>query len=374
VSPPLRIALTTDTVGGVWTYAIDLAAVLVRAGVEVLLVAIGPSMREHQRREALALPRLRLEYYRGALEWMDDPWRDVDDARRWLSRLVREHRVALVHANTLGHMPLDVGVPTMVVGHSCVSSWFEAVHGCSPPPRFDEYRRRVRDTLRAADIVVAPSRAMLDALDRHHGPLPHPRVIPNGRALAPFRPRRKLPIVFAAGRIWDEAKNITGLARACAGLPWPLHVAGEARHPVGGTRAIEGARVLGQLAPPELARSLGHAAIFAAPACYQPFGLGVLEAAAAGCALVLGDIPSLRETWGDAACFAPPRDERALHAAISRLISDPHRRQRIANAARWRALGMTPTRMAGRYLALYRDLVDHGATRYAGLRERTLEA
>jgi glycosyltransferase involved in cell wall biosynthesis len=354
----LRIALTTDTVGSVWTYALDLAGALVRAGAEVLLLAVGPALGEHQRREALALPRLRLEYYRGALEWMEDPWPDVDDARRWLSRLVREHRVAVVHSNTLAHTPLDVGVPTVVVGHACVSSWFEAVHGCAPPPRFDEYRRRVRTTLRAADVVVAPSRAMLDALDRHHGPLARVQVIPHGRDLAAFRPRRKLPIVFAAGRLGDEGKNIAGLARACAGLPWPLHVAGEPRHPVGGVRAIEGARVLGRLSPVEIARWLGRAAIFAAPARYQRFGLGVLEAAAAGCSLVLGDIPSLRETWGDAACFVPPRDERALHAAIGRLIADPHRRNRMANAARWRALGMTPARMGGRYLALYRDLVN----------------
>ena len=37
----MRILLTADTVGGVWTYAQELAAGLVRRGVEVTLVSFG---------------------------------------------------------------------------------------------------------------------------------------------------------------------------------------------------------------------------------------------------------------------------------------------------------------------------------------------
>ncbi len=38
------------------------------------------------------------------------------------------------------------------------------------------------------------------------------------------------------------------------------------------------------------------------PARYEPFGLSVLEAALSGCALVLGDIPSLRESGATRPC------------------------------------------------------------------------
>ena len=38
-------------------------------------------------------------------------------------------------------------------------------------------------------------------------------------------------------------------------------------------------------------------------ALYEPFGLAVLEAAQAGCALVLSDIPTFRELWDGAALF-----------------------------------------------------------------------
>ena len=46
------------------------------------------------------------------------------------------------------------------------------------------------------------------------------------------------------------------------------------------------------------------------PARYEPFGLSILEAALSGCALVLGDLPSLRELWdrrGDVRPAGRPR-------------------------------------------------------------------
>src|SRR5690606_20959422 len=119
--------------------------------------------------------------------------------------LAREHEVSLVHANTYTHGSLDFGVPTLVVGHSCVLSWYRAVRGTAPPPSFDEYRRRVRQGLRATDLVVAPSRAMMGALLEHYGPLSRHVVISNGRRLDSFAPRRKQPFILSSGRIWDDA-------------------------------------------------------------------------------------------------------------------------------------------------------------------------
>ena len=43
--------------------------------------------------------------------------------------------------------------------------------------------------------------------------------------------------------------------------------------------------------------------IFVSVSRYEPFGLAVLEAAHAGCALVLSDIPTFRELWQGAASF-----------------------------------------------------------------------
>jgi glycosyltransferase involved in cell wall biosynthesis len=100
------------------------------------------------------------------------------------------------------------------------------------------------------------------------------------------------------------AKNLALLDDIAADLAWPVEIAGEMAHREGGVPSFRHARVLGALGPGEMARRLSAAAIFTAPARYEPFGLGILEAAAAGCGLVLADIASLR----GAAVFVPADD------------------------------------------------------------------
>src|SRR5207247_11301423 len=83
------------------------------------------------------------------------------------------------------------------------------------------------------------------------------------------------------------------------------------------------------------------------------FGLSALEAALSGCALVLGDIGSLREIWGDAATFVPPDDPAALGEALRELIANPSLREEKAQQAFVRAHEFTPDRMASSYLEAY---------------------
>jgi glycosyltransferase involved in cell wall biosynthesis len=191
------------------------------------------------------------------------------------------------------------------------------------------------------------------------------RVIPNGRDAAAFPPADKQPFVLAAGRLWDEAKGLPEL-EACAGsVRWPIYVAGPTAGPRGGAeqRVPHGVRPLGALEPQALAGWLGRASIFAAPARYEPFGLTALEAALAGGALVLGDLDTLREVWGDAAAYVPPGDPSALAFALEALIRDPLRRGALAACARARALALTPRRMAAAYRAVYDDLIAAAAAR-----------
>jgi glycosyltransferase involved in cell wall biosynthesis len=115
-----------------------------------------------------------------------------------------------------------------------------------------------------------------------------------------------------------------------------------------------------------MAERLGEAAIFAAPARYEPFGLGILEAAASGCALVLGDIPSLRENWGGAALFVPPDDRAAWRSTLACLIADDERREALGAAAWQRAARFTRKRMAAGYAAVHRGLSQEARIGSAG--------
>ena len=350
------VLMTADTVGGVWTYAVELAAALARRGVRVHLATMGAAVREHQRAQLAGLPDVTLHESEFKLEWMPQPWKDVDHAGEWLLSLERTLRPDLVHLNQFAFGALAFRVPKLVVAHSCVLSWWQAVHGEAAPAGWEPYRERVARGLQGAQRVAAPTAAMLRTLESNYGYRGPARVLANARDPALFAPGGKQPFVFAAGRFWDEAKNLAALDAVAPRLPWPVRVAGSCLRPDGTTLKPTRLQYLGELPSTAVAEQLAHASICAHPARYEPFGLSVLEAALAGCALVLGDIASLREVWGPAAVYVPPDDHAALAAALRDLIAEPQRRERLAVAARQRALQFTPDRMAAAYLAVYTEL------------------
>jgi glycogen synthase len=348
-----RVLMTADSVGGVWTFALDLAAALGRDGTGVDLAVMGAPLTPDQRAAADRIPTLTT--FEGAfkLEWMEDSRESVEAAGRWLLDLERARRPEVVHLNGYVHAALPWRAPVVVTGHSCVLSWWQAVHGCPAPSSWAGYARDAGDGLRAAHTVVAPTRAMLGALRTHYGPLPPARVVANGRDASLFRPRAKRRVVLGVGRVWDAAKNLAALDRVAPRLRWPVVIAGESRHPDGGGASLQHARALGRIDAAALGRALGHAAIVALPALYEPFGLAALEAGLAGCALVLGDIASQREVWGDAACYVPPRDDAALEERLAWLIAHPRERRALAERARRCARSYTTARMGRGYAAVY---------------------
>lgn len=344
--------MTADCVGGVWTYALELADALAAHGVSVSLATMGPAPDESQRRAAARSAVAALYESTFPLEWASQGWSGVDEAGRWLAELEDDVRPDLVQLNGYVHGTLPWRAPVVMVAHSCVSSWWWAVRGSAPPCEWDEYRRRVRAGLAAADAVVAPSQAMLTEVQRWYGTAGGD-VIPNCRQGGwTARPLAKEPFVLSAGRLWDEAKNIEAVCRVAGRLRWPVVVAGDAGD--GDALSVPSAvTLLGRVSFERLGGWLRRASVYALPARYEPFGLGPLEAGLAGCALVLGDIPSLREVWGDAALYVDPADEDALAGACRSLIDDPEVLADYGRRARRRALEFTPDRTATAYLAIY---------------------
>jgi len=358
-----RILLTADAVGGVWTYALELSQLLQQQQIQIVLASMGGPLTALQRAAARRIPGLSLYESPFKLEWMEEPWSDLEHAGEWLLELADLTQPDVVHLNSYVHAALGWRQPILVVGHSCVLSWWEAVKGEPAPPAWQRYRSKVARGLHAADQVLAPTQAMLRALQRHYGGFARSRVVPNGRDPALFQPADKHPFIFAMGRLWDEAKNIGLLDMIAPSLTWPVYVAGEERHPTGGHLGYRAVRALGHLSPARLAWWLRRAAIYALPARYEPFGLSVLEAGLAGCALVLGDIPSLRENWDGAALFVPPHDASALRTTLNVLSQDGSRLSELATLARTRALQFTPQQMLSGYLAAYRELLDYREAR-----------
>ena len=343
---PARVLMTADTIGGVWTYAIELARALDRNGVQVLLATMGQPLSPDQWEDARSVPGLRIFESDFKLEWMDAPWEDVRRSGEWLLDLEADNRPDCVHLNTFAHGSLPWRAATVVVGHSCVLSWWRAVKGEPAPQDWNRYAQAVGCGLSGADVVVAPTKAMLAALESHYGRLPVCYVIRNGSSPVPVAPQVKEKFILTAGRLWDEAKNLSALDGIAPDLRWPVYAAGAAA-------GFKNVRTLGWQTRSCLASWMGRAAIYALPARYEPFGLSALEAALAGCVLVLGDIPSLREIWGAAAVYVPPDDREKLRGALHELIRDSSQRLELAALARARALTYSPQRMADGYMKAY---------------------
>jgi glycogen(starch) synthase len=361
-----RVLMTADTLGGVWTYAVDLTRALGESGVEVVLATMGGTVSRAQLAEIRGIKNVELVESTYRLPWMDQPWDDVDSAGEWLLDLASQVDPDVIHLNEPVYGSLAWSVPSVAVTHSCVLSWWESVWHTLPPPEWDHYRQAMRRGLLAADEIVAPSAWMLESVRRHYG-VRTGRVVPNGRNGRELTPEVKTPVVFAAGRLWDEAKNLLALDHVADGLAWPVYIAGDPEHPARRERvSTRHCRLLGRLPPRAIATWLRQAGIYAFPAKYEPFGLSVLEAALSGCALVLSDIPTLRELWDGAAVFVGPEEHATIRLALEALIEDAGLRQALALRARRRALGLTPQRMARAYLDLYGDLVAKHPTALEG--------
>jgi glycosyltransferase involved in cell wall biosynthesis len=84
----------------------------------------------------------------------------------------------------------------------------------------------------------------------------------------------------------------------------------------------------------------------------------VTEAAAAGCPLVLSDIPAHREFLDDgAACYAPPDAPRAIAAAIERVLDDTAGSAARAARAKEIVSGWSICNIAARYLRVYEEIL-----------------
>jgi glycosyltransferase involved in cell wall biosynthesis len=334
----LKVLMTADCVGGVWRYAVDLCTAAKPHGVEPVIAGLGPRPQAAQEREAFRAG-IRLVWLDAELDWVAAGSPALEQAARLLNRVIDDVRPDVLHLNTPALAHLATEIPCVATLHSCVASWWAAVRGTPLPAEWEWNRQNVERGLRAATRVVVPTQAFAEALGAIYGPLPRLSVIHNGSAPADAASLAtpKEPVVMAAGRWWDEAKNLAALRAAAPEIAWPVVIAGPLEGP-NGTRAEAGPlRASGALSAEACAEQMSRAGILVSPAIYEPFGLSVLEAASRGAALALADIPTFRELWNGAALFFPPRDARGLAKTINRLIEDRTLRAELAAKAFERA-------------------------------------
>ncbi len=356
----LRILLTTDAVGGVWTYSLDLARGLARLEIETVLAVMGPPPSAAQKRAACAIPGLRLVDTGQQLDWLAEDAGKIERAGAAVAALAAEQAVDLVqlHAPALAS-GIVFPVPVLALVHSCLATWWDQVQGPDVPMPADFAWRTdaVRAGLAAVDLVVTPTAALGAMVQRCYGLAEAPQAVHNGRTPFPVGTQAPHDFIFTSGRLWDRGKNLAALDAAAGQIGVPVHAAGPLEGPQGEAIAFEHLNSLGTLDEAGIARWLAARPVFASVALYEPFGLSVLEAAAAGCPLILADIPTFRELWEDVAVFVDPRDTVALARACNDLVADDFERAVRGRAAMERAARFTPDAMAAQMASLYRRLL-----------------
>lgn len=357
----MKILMTTDTdtVGGVWEYSLQLCKTLEQYEVQVHLVAMGGWPSPAQQVEAEKIPNVTLYKSDFKLEWMENPWEDVKQSRKWINCIYTTVRPDVVHLNNYAHVEEDWTAPVITVFHSCVQTWWQAVKEKSAPIEWDHYSQIVKESLQASDFVVGPTQAILNKAQQAHNFTSETKVIHNGKNLPASEEMPKEEFILCMGRMWDEAKNFPLLFNIAERLPWPVYVAGESINPNTGKEcSLKNVKFLGKLSPEEVQAWMQRASIFVNPTKYEPFGLPILEAAGNGCALVLSNLETLQELWQDVALFFDPKDEAEAEKTIVRLLENPEFLNELSRKARERAKHFSVEKMGAAYHQLYHEIME----------------
>jgi len=354
-SSALRILMTADAVGGVWQYALDAAAGMRGHGVAITLAVLGPTPSKDQMDMAMSIG-VEVVDTGLPLDWTARSPLEVNEAGSAIARLAAQVQPDLVHLNSPALLAdADFACPVVAVCHSCVATWWEVVYGGPLPEEFKWRTELVRKGYGAANKLLAPTAAFANATARVYNLAVAPTVVRNGRQInSAAEPGSGKLFAFTAGRLWDEGKNFKAIDRAASRLSVPVLAAGPLEGPNGARITAHHAAVLGRLSDGEIASYLSAQPIFVSAAKYEPFGLAVLEAAQAGCALVLSDIPTLRELWDGAALFVDSDDDEAIARSIEQLAADEAVRHVWGEAARERASAYSLEAMSMGLLSIYR--------------------
>lgn len=334
-----RILMTVDAVGGVWRYALDLAAGLRPKGMETIFAVFGPRPSAGQIREAERIGRLIC--CDAPLDWTSEAEDELVCVPQIIGEIASRESADLIHLNLPSQAAwLEVNLPVVVVSHSCVATWFHVVRSHAVPEPWRWQMRLNHQGFARADAVLAPSRSHAGVLEAVYGQIDRLEIVHNASRVSASSARKE-DFVFAAGRWWDDGKNGAVLDAAAKDIAWPVIMAGANRGPNGQYLPIDNALHRGELTHPATMVLMAEAGIVVSPSLYEPFGLAALEAARCRSALVLADIPTYRELWDGAALFADPHDPGAFAATINRLIADPSLRTAFAERARVRSLDFT---------------------------------
>jgi glycosyltransferase involved in cell wall biosynthesis len=362
--------------GGGGAVAAGLGHALSEAGHSVHLVTMGfrglPSDETRGRLTMHRVPALRRRlHYCSTVEAATY----LATAPMAIRRTLAARSYDLIHA----HFLLPDGLLALRAARRAGIPYVVTAHGSDVPGYNPDRLRRTHHLLqpvwrritRGAARIVCPS-TRLRELALRADPGLGIETIPNGLDPAAFvasRPRRRR--ILVATRLLPR-KGVQHLLTAIAGLPLDheVHVAGDGPQMELLRAMAASVRVPvtfhGWLAndSPEYKDLLETSSIFVLPSEGENFPMVLLEAMAAGLAIVTTKGTGCDEVVGQEAVLVPPGDPAALRQALAALDSDPARCQSLGRGARLRLEGQfTWSAVAGRYEELFRNVLGESTAR-----------
>ena len=344
-----------------------LAAELVRQGHSVDVVTMGfRGLPSEETVDGIRVRRVDCQRVSESKCTAREAYRYVRRVRPVVRAMVRDNRYDFVHVHFIfpdgivaWREVAPAGIPFIITAHGSdvpgynPKRFFRLVH-----PLLTVLWRRVT---RSAAAIVSPSRTLAELIESV-GPGVPVHVIANGIDAERFRASTKRDEILVATRL-VERKGVQYLLEALAGsgVAWPATVVGSGEYQAELIKLNESlgrpARMAGWLSndSPEFKTLLESSAIYVLPSDFENFPVALLEAMAAGCAIVTTSGHGCEEVVGDAAAFVTPgsmdreRCIRELREVLQGLTRDPARcaalgrqaRQRLEENFAWPAVART---------------------------------
>jgi glycosyltransferase involved in cell wall biosynthesis len=353
-------------------------AALAAQGIEVMLAHV-PSSGDPFAAYSVPMPaKVRLLPLSRSLPW---PFVRMHSNRIFAARLARRIDPREIGAVMARHLKASGLLLERIPGLRLVYEAHEVFADTARPSRRKDTERLERTVVKRAAALVANSNATAARLRALYGIAGPIEVIPNGVEYPQSLPAKDWGlasdrIVYAGSFFsWKGVDDLVDAARALPGFRIRLIGGDEARIAQLRARAGNGGAVLdftGRIPHGLVAAELARACIAVLPNRADPDSaftspIKLFEYMAAGCALVVSDLPSVREVLEqDDAVWTVPGDAAGLASAIRALAEDPERARRLGARVREKARGYTWAARGERLARIVRPLLEQRRVRNAG--------